>query len=75
MVQQAYVNDENNPNITWEISQKSDVGIEASLWKDLVLIEADFFYEKRTGMLLSPSITVPYEYGLGPVTGECRQDE
>ena len=65
MVQQAYVNTENNPNITWEVSQKSDVGIEASLWKDLVLIEADFFYEKRSGMLLSPSITVPYEYGLG----------
>ena len=32
--------------------------------RDLLLIEADFFYEKRTGMLLSPSITVPYEYGL-----------
>ncbi len=65
MVQQAYVNTENNPNITWEVSQKSDVGLEASLWKDLLLFEADFFYEKRSGMLLSPSITVPYEYGLG----------
>ncbi len=71
MVQQASVTvqnnvpTENNPNITWEISQKSDVGFDASLWKDQLTIEADFFYEKRTGMLLSPSITVPYEYGLG----------
>jgi TonB-linked SusC/RagA family outer membrane protein len=65
MVQQAYVNTENNPNITWEVSQKSDIGIEASLWKDLLLFEADFFYENRSGMLLSPAVTVPYEYGLG----------
>ena len=65
MVQHAYVNTENNPNITWEVSQKSDIGLDASLWKDLLTIEADFFYEKRTGMLLSPNITVPLEYGLG----------
>ena len=65
MVQKAYVNTENNPNITWEISQKSNIGFEASLWKDILTVEADFFYEKRSGMLLSPNITVPYEYGLG----------
>ena len=65
MVQQAYVNTENNPNITWEVSTKSDVGFEASILRDLINMEADLFYEKRTGMLLSPSITVPYEYGLG----------
>jgi TonB-linked SusC/RagA family outer membrane protein len=64
MVQQAYVDTENNPNITWEVAQKSDIGFEASLWRDLVTIEADLFYEKRSGMLLSPAITVPYEYGL-----------
>lgn len=65
MVQQAYVNTESNPNITWEVATKTDLGFEASLWKDLILLEADFFYEKRTGMLLSPAIVVPYEYGLG----------
>ena len=27
-------------------------------------IEFDFFFEKRAGMLLSPAVTVPYEYGL-----------
>jgi TonB-linked SusC/RagA family outer membrane protein len=71
MVQQAYVTlrnnvpTENNPNITWEVSQKSDIGLDASFWNDLLTIEADYFYEKRTGMLLSPNITVPMEYGLG----------
>jgi len=33
MVPGAYANNEANPNITWEISNKSDIGIEASLWK------------------------------------------
>jgi outer membrane receptor protein involved in Fe transport len=61
MVQQAYVNTEPNPEITWEVSQKTDAGFDASLWKDLLTIEADFFYEKRTGMLLNPTITVPLE--------------
>jgi len=64
LVQGAYVNTENNPNITWEIAQKTDVGFEAGLWRDLLTVEFDFFYEKRSGMLLSPAITVPYEYGL-----------
>ncbi|HOU01993.1 MAG TPA: TonB-dependent receptor [Bacteroidales bacterium] len=64
MVQGAYVSRENNPNITWEVSQKSDVGFEAGLWNSLLTVEFDLFFEKRSGMLLSPSITVPYEYGL-----------
>jgi len=64
MVQEAYVTTENNPNITWEVSQKTDIGLEASLWRSMLTLEADFFYEKRSGMLLSPAITVPYEYGL-----------
>ncbi|MBN1144790.1 MAG: TonB-dependent receptor [Bacteroidales bacterium] len=64
MVQGAYVDYEANPEITWEVATKSDVGFEASLWKDLLKIEFDYFYEKRTGMLLEPNVTVPFEYGL-----------
>jgi len=75
MVQQAYVNTEPNTEITWEVSQKTDAGFDASLWKDLVTIEADFFYERRTGMLLNPTITVPLEYGLGlPQTNAGKMD-
>jgi TonB-linked SusC/RagA family outer membrane protein len=65
MVQGAYVDNENNPDITWEVSTKTNLGFDASFWRDILTVEADFFYEKRTGMLLSPSITVPYEYGIG----------
>jgi TonB-linked SusC/RagA family outer membrane protein len=64
MVQQAYSAIEANPNITWEISTKTDVGFETSLWKSLLMVEFDYFFEDRTGMLLAPAITVPIEYGL-----------
>jgi TonB-linked SusC/RagA family outer membrane protein len=64
LVQGSYVQIENNPNITWEISKKTDVAMEANLWKGLLRLEADYFYERRTGMLLSPNVIVPQEYGL-----------
>jgi TonB-linked SusC/RagA family outer membrane protein len=64
LVQGSYVSIENNPNITWEISKKTDVAVEANLWKGLLRLEADYFYERRTGMLLAPNIVVPQEYGL-----------
>lgn len=64
LVQGSYVDFEANPNITWEKGTKTDVGFEASLWKGLLRIEADYFYEKRTDMLLNPDIIVPQEYGL-----------
>jgi hypothetical protein len=64
MVQGSFIPRESNPNITWEIATKTDVGFEASLWRGLLTIEADYFHEKRTGMLLPPAISVPLEYGL-----------
>ncbi|SEW28731.1 TonB-linked outer membrane protein, SusC/RagA family [Chitinophaga sp. YR573] len=65
MVQGSYVPREANPNITWEISNKTDIGFETSLWKGLLDLEVDYFHERRTGMLLPPAVTVPIEYGLG----------
>ena len=47
-----------------EVSTKTDVGFEATLWNSLLTVEADFFLEKRNGMLLAPAVTVPIEYGL-----------
>ena len=64
LVQGSYVAQEANPNITWEISTKSDIGFEASFWNNLLRVEADYFFERRTGMLLAPAITVPQEYGI-----------
>lgn len=56
---------ESNPNITWERAKKTDIGLEATLWRGLVTIEADYFYEKRSNMLTTPDVTVPSEYGIG----------
>lgn len=56
---------EANPIVTWEKSTKSNIGFDATLWNSLLNIEADYFFEKRDGMLLAPSVTVPVEYGIG----------
>lgn len=65
MVQGSNITTEANPNITWEISTKTDVGIDATFWQGLLNFSADYFHERRTGMLLPPAVTVPLEYGLG----------
>ncbi|MBK1439601.1 TonB-dependent receptor [Parapedobacter sp. ISTM3] len=55
---------EANPNITWEVSTKSNIGFDALLWNGTVNVEFDYFTEQRTGMLLAPQVTLPVEYGL-----------
>ncbi|RFZ86024.1 TonB-dependent receptor [Mucilaginibacter terrenus] len=54
-----------NPNITWEKSVKTDVGFEATLWKGALSIEADYFSDKRSNMLVGVSGALPGEYGIG----------
>ena len=56
---------EPNPNITWERAKKTDIGLEVSLWNGLIDLEADYFYEKRSNMLIAPTALVPLEYGIG----------
>jgi TonB-linked SusC/RagA family outer membrane protein len=64
LVQGSFVDLESNPIITWGIAKKRDVAVEASLWKGLLRLEADYFFEKRSRMLVDPTIVVPQEYGL-----------
>ncbi len=54
-----------NPNITWERANKWDVGLETTLWRGAISIEADYFYEKRSDMLIPNSAALPGEYGIG----------
>jgi len=63
--QGLYENTEPNPFITWERATKTDVGLEARIFNNMISIEADYFHEKRGNMLLYPNITVPAEYGIG----------
>jgi len=64
LVQATRVPREANSAITWEISTKTDVGFDLSMWNSLLTVEFDYFSEKRTGMLLAPQVTLPVEYGL-----------
>ncbi|HJT75114.1 MAG TPA: SusC/RagA family TonB-linked outer membrane protein, partial [Chitinophaga sp.] len=48
-----------NTSITWERAKKTNVGIDAALWKGKFNITADYFYEKRSNMLVPPTVTVP----------------
>ncbi len=64
LVQGSRVTQEPNPNITWEISTKTDIGLDFNLWEGLLGFELDYFHENRTGMLLAPQVTLPAEYGL-----------
>jgi len=64
LVQGSRVIREANPNITWEVSTKTDIGFDAYLFNNLVNVEFDYFTERRTGMLLAPQVTLPVEYGL-----------
>ncbi len=56
---------EPNPYITWEKAIKTDIGVELGMWKGLLNIEADVFYEKRKDMLNAATTIVPVEYGIG----------
>ncbi len=43
-----------NPDITWEVATLTDIGLEGTLWKHLLTIEADYFF-KRTEDILRPT--------------------
>lgn len=64
LVQGSAETKEANPDITWEISTKSDIGLDINMWEGLLGLELDYFHEKRTGMLLVPQVILPVEYGL-----------
>lgn len=64
LIQGSRVEREPNPNITWEISTKTNVGVDFNLWNSRLNVEFDYFTERRTGMLLAPQVTLPVEYGL-----------
>ncbi|NIG52353.1 TonB-dependent receptor [Chitinophaga sp. Cy-1792] len=53
-----------NPNITWEIANNYNVGIEAKLLKDKLSIEADYFMSKRSNILIPRNAAVPDYTGL-----------
>lgn len=59
-----------NPNITWEVSKKTDFGLEASLWKGLLGMELTLFKEKRSNILARRNLSVSNVFGFPGLPNE-----
>lgn len=53
-----------NPNITWEVANQFNIGFNASLLKNKLSVEADYFNYKRSNILWPQTATVPASAGL-----------
>lgn len=45
-----------NPNLKWEKTAQADAGVEFSLFKGRISVEADYYYRKTTDMLLDAPV-------------------
>ncbi len=52
-----------NPSLTWETATKTDIGVEARLWKGLLGIDFIYFKERREDILATKSLSVPFTFG------------
>jgi TonB-linked SusC/RagA family outer membrane protein len=65
-----YANTMPNPNITWEVSKKTDFGLETSLWKGLLGMEFTYFIEKRSNILVARNLSIPAILGFSGLPDE-----
>ena len=59
-----YENGVPNANITWEVANNFDIGLEGSIFNNKINFEFDYFKNKRTGILWKRSASVPQTAGL-----------
>jgi TonB-linked SusC/RagA family outer membrane protein len=52
-----------NPDLRWEKTAQSDLGIELGLFQNRINLEADIYYRKTTDMLLSAPVPTSSGYG------------
>jgi TonB-linked SusC/RagA family outer membrane protein len=57
------INAYQNPDITWEVAYKQNLGIELGFMKDKLKITTDIFAERREN-ILQPRADIPYTMGL-----------
>ena len=53
-----------NPDITWEVSRKTDLGLETSLWDGLLGIDFTYWLESRSNILAQPNLSVSRVFGF-----------
>jgi TonB-linked SusC/RagA family outer membrane protein len=59
-----------NPNITWEVAKKTDVGLETSMWKNLLGIEFTLWKSERSNILAQRNLSIPNIYGFSSLPSE-----
>ena len=42
-----------NPNIHWEVAEKQDIGLEAGIFKNLISLNFDYYWEHRTDIFIT----------------------
>lgn len=53
-----------NPNITWEVSEKTDIGLEAGFFNNQLSFELDLFQNKTSNILGRRQASIPSYTGL-----------
>jgi hypothetical protein len=53
-----------NPDITWEVSTKTDLGLEATLWDGLLGLDLTLWRERRSNILAQPNLSVSRVFGF-----------
>lgn len=65
-----YPNTMPNANITWEVSKKTDIGLEASLWNNLLGMEFTLWKENRSNILAQRNLSIPGILGFSALPSE-----
>lgn len=53
-----------NPNVTWEVANQSNIGIDAKFLNSKISFTAEYFYNKRSNILWNRNASVPSSSGL-----------
>jgi TonB-linked SusC/RagA family outer membrane protein len=65
-----------NPDLQWETAFKSNVGVEISLWENMISADFDYFIEDRDNILITGSQrSIPEFYGTAPPDANSGQVE
>ncbi|WP_160715447.1 TonB-dependent receptor [Chitinophaga solisilvae] len=53
-----------NANITWEVAETKNIGIESAWWNGLLTLNAEYFTSRRSNILVARNASVPATTGL-----------
>ena len=53
-----------NPEVTWEVANNYDIGLEGTLLKNKITFEFDYFQNRRSGILWFRNASIPQSAGL-----------